>query len=292
MADTVAVVGLGAMGLPVARCLLRKGFGVRGFDVRAAALDALQAAGGETCASPAEAGSDARIAMLVVLNADQVEQVMFGADGLVHSLAPGTVVASMATMSPERTRSLGARAVSEGLRWLDTPISGGTQRAAEGSLTTMVGGEANDLERARAMLQAFSRHVFHLGPVGSGATAKMVNQMLVYCHLAAAVEAMTLCRKAGADAQAVYDVICTAMGASAIFESRIPRLIDGTLESGGSMRIAMKDLAIVEDTARELGMPTLMTAQATQLYRAAAAMGFIDADDLAVARVVESLSGL
>ena len=292
MAETVAVVGLGAMGLPMARCLLGKGFVVRGYDVRPAALDTLREAGGHACQSAAEAGMGAHIAVLVVLNADQVEQVVFGADGLVHSLAAGSIVASMATMSPERTRSLGARAVSQGLRWLDAPMSGGTQRAAEGSLTTMVGGEANDLERARAVLRAFSRHVFHLGPVGSGATAKMVNQMLVYCHLAAAVEAMTLCRKAGADPQAVYDVICTAMGASAIFESRVPRLIDGTLASGGSMRIALKDLGILEDTARELGMPTFMTGQATQLYRAAAAMGFLDADDLAVARVVENLSGL
>jgi 3-hydroxyisobutyrate dehydrogenase-like beta-hydroxyacid dehydrogenase len=103
---------------------------------------------------------------------------------------------------------------------------------------------------------------------------------------------MTLCRKAGADPQAVYDVICTAMGSSAIFASRVPKIIDGTYQSGGSLRIALKDLAIVEDTARDLGIPMFMSAQATQLFRATAAAGQLDEDDLAVARLMEQLAGL
>jgi putative dehydrogenase len=195
-------------------------------------------------------------------------------------------------MSPGRTRELGARAAADGLAWLDAPVSGGTVRAGEGTLTTMVGGELADLETARSVLEGFSSHVFHLGPLGAGSTAKMVNQILVYCNLVASVEAMTLCRKAGADPQAVYDVICTAMGSSAIFESRVPKMIDGTYQSGGSLRIALKDLGIVEDTARELGLPLLMSAQATQLFRATAAGGMLDEDDLAVARVMEQLAGL
>jgi 3-hydroxyisobutyrate dehydrogenase len=221
-----------------------------------------------------------------------VEDAAFGAEGLARALERGSVVVAMSTMSPARTRVLGARAAEVGLAWLDAPISGGTERAANGTLTTMVGGELADLERARPMLEAFSRHVFHLGPIGAGATAKMVNQLLVFCNLATTVEAMALCRKAAADPKAVYEVICTAMGASAIFESRVPKILDGSYASGGSMRIALKDLAILEDTARELGMPLLMTAQASQLFRAAAAEGLLDGDDLAVSRVVEQLSGL
>jgi 3-hydroxyisobutyrate dehydrogenase len=120
----------------------------------------------------------------------------------------------------------------------------------------------------------------------------MVNQILVFCNLAATAEAMTLCRKAGADPKAVYDVICTAMGASAIFETRVPKIIDGSYASGGSLRIALKDLGIVEDTARELGMPMLMSSQATQLFRATAAAGMLDQDDLAVARLIEQLAGV
>jgi 3-hydroxyisobutyrate dehydrogenase len=156
----------------------------------------------------------------------------------------------------------------------------------------MIGADAPDLAAARPILDGFSRDVFHLGPVGAGSTAKMVNQVLVYCHLAAAAEAMTLCRKVGADMAAVYDVIRTAMGNSAVFEARMPHLIDGTYASGGSLRIALKDLGIVEEAARDLALPMPMTAQATQLFRATAASGGLDADDLAVARVLEQLAGV
>ena len=292
MAETMAFIGLGAMGSGMARCLVRTGFAVRGFDVRQAAVDQLAADGGLACRSPAEAAQGASLAAVIVLNADQVEEVVFGEQGLAGALPRGGVVVCMSTMSPARSRGLAARAADSGLGWLDAPVSGGTQRAAEGSLTTMVGAQPEHLERARALLEGFSSHVFHLGPVGSGSTAKMVNQILVFCNLAATAEAIALCRKAGADVQTMYDVICTAMGTSAIFESRVPKVVDGSYQSGGSMRIALKDLAIVEDTAREVGMPMWMSAQASQLFRAAAAAGLQDADDLAVVRLVEQLAGL
>jgi 3-hydroxyisobutyrate dehydrogenase len=255
-------------------------------------LDEHARAGGQPCRSAADAGEGTQTAVVIVLTADQAEQAVFGDDGLGAALPAEGMVICMSTMSPARARSLAERASLVGLRWLDAPVSGGTQRAADGTLTTMVGSDPADLERVRPVLAAFSRDIFHLGPVGSGSTAKMVNQLLVYCHLAAAVEAVTLCRKLGADLQAVYDVICTAMGASAIFESRVPKLIDGSYQSGGSMRIALKDLGILEDTAGELAVPMPMTSQATQLFRSAASMGMLGGDDLAVAHVFERLAGL
>lgn len=286
------MIGLGAMGSGVGRCLVGKGFAVRGYDVRAEAVDQLLSDGGIACTSSAEAATGADVAVLLVLNADQVEDCVFGSDGLTQGLQPGTVIASATTMSASRARALATRAGDAGFAWLDAPVSGGTQRAAEGTLTSMVGGDGADVDRARPVLEAYSRDVFHLGEIGSGSTAKMVNQVLVYCHLAAAAEAMTLCSKLGVDRQAVYDVICTAMGASAIFESRVPHLIDGSYQSGGSLRIALKDLGIVEETARELSLPMPMTAQATQLFRATAAAGMLDQDDLAIAKLLAHMAGL
>ena len=288
----MAFIGLGAMGSGMARCLVRNAFGVRGFDIRSAAVDQMAASGGQPTRSSAEAAEGASAAVVIVLNADQVEEVVFGPHGLADALAPGAPVISMTTMSPQRARTLAERAAAAGLRWLDAPVSGGTQRASEGTLTTMVGADPTDLDRVRPVLEAFSRDVFHLGPVGAGSTAKMINQLLVYCHLAATAEAYALCRRLGADPQAIYEVIRTAMGTSAIFESRMPKLIDGSYTSGGSLRIALKDLGILEDTARDLGMPLLMAAQATQLFRATAAAGQLDVDDLAIAHLVEQLSGL
>ncbi|MGI9148034.1 MAG: NAD(P)-dependent oxidoreductase [Chloroflexota bacterium] len=292
MVQTVAFVGLGAMGSGMARCLAHKQFTVRGYDPRPEPLVQLGVDGGQTCRSAADAGEGAEVAVVVPLNAEQVEHATFGEHGLAETLAPGSVVVCMSTISSARARDLGARAVAAGLAWLDAPVSGGTARAAEGTLTTMIGGEVSDLERARAVIEGFSSHVFHLGPVGAGSTAKLVNQILVYCNLVASVEAMVLCRKAGADPQTVFEMICTAMGSSAVFQSRVPKLLDGSYRSGGSLRIALKDLGIIEDTARELGLPMLMTAQATQLFRATAMTGAPDQDDLAVARLMEQLAGL
>jgi L-threonate 2-dehydrogenase len=290
--QTVAFIGLGAMGAGMAACLLRRGHGVRAFDVRPEPVAELAEFGAEACRSSLEAAENADAAVVIVLNADQVEEAVFGPDGLAQNLRSGAPIVSMSTMSPVRARALAARAAERGFSWLDAPVSGGTERARDGSLTTMVGGDPADLERVRPLLETFSRDVFHLGPVGAGSTAKMVNQVLVFCNLAAAVEAMTLCRKLGADPQAVYDVIKTAVGTSAVFEMRVPKLIDGSYATGGSLRIALKDLGIVEEAAREVGMPMLMTAQATQLFRATAAAGLLDGDDLEVARVIERLAGL
>jgi 3-hydroxyisobutyrate dehydrogenase len=229
---------------------------------------------------------------VIVLTADQAEDAVFGSVGLAESLPQGSRVICMTTMSPARARALASRAASVGLRWLDAPVSGGVQRAADGTLTTMVGADARDLEHARPVVDAFSRDVFHLGPVGAGSTAKMVNQLLVFCNLAATAEAMALCRKIGADPQAIYDVIRTAVGNSAIWEARVPKIIDGSYQSGGSMRIALKDLGILEEIGRELSLPLPMTAEATQLFRATAAGGMLDGDDLSIARLFEQLAGL
>ncbi len=290
--STVAFIGLGAMGAGMAACLVRGGQVVRGFDVRPEPVEALAGLGGYASRSSAEAADGASAAIVIVLNAEQVEETVFGSDGLAETLPQGAPIVCMSTMAPGRARALGARASERGLRWLDAPVSGGVERAGDGTLTTMVGGEAQDLDRVRPLLTAFSRDIFHLGPVGAGSTAKMVNQVLVFCNLAAAVEAMTLCRKLGADQQAVYDVIRTAVGTSAVFETRMPKLIDGSYASGGSLRVVLKDLGIVEEAARDAGMPMLMTAQATQLFRATAAAGLLDGDDLGVAHVIERLAGL
>jgi putative dehydrogenase len=292
VARTVALIGIGAMGSGVGRCLLEKGFAVRGFDVRSSPLTSLGEAGAVVCGSPAEAADGADAVVLLVLNTDQVADVVFGERGLHESLATGAPIVCAVTMAAARAKALAEQAQQAGYRWLDAPVSGGTVRARDGTLTSMVGASEEDLNLARPILEAYSKDIFHLGPVGAGSTAKMVNQVLVYCHLVATAEAMTLCRKLGVDGQAVYDVICTAMGASAIFASRVPRILDGTYESGGSLRIALKDLAIVEETARGENIPMPMSALALQLFRATAASGGIDQDDLVIARLYEQLAGL
>src|SRR5690348_17115385 len=157
MPQTVAFVGLGAMGAGMARCLARGGFTVRPYDIRPDPLQAFaEDTGSVACRSSAEAGTGADAAVVIVLTADQAQQTVFGEAGLAASLPRGAPVVCMSTMSPGRARALAAQAADRNLRWVDAPVSGGTERAAEGTLTTMVGAEAADLERARPMLDAFS----------------------------------------------------------------------------------------------------------------------------------------
>jgi 3-hydroxyisobutyrate dehydrogenase len=293
MPQTIAFIGLGAMGAGMARCLARSGLSVRAYDIRPEAVQAFaEDTGAVACRSSAHAAEGADAAFVIVLNADQAAEVVFGREGLAQSLPTNAPVVCMSTMSPARAVSLSQEAAARGLRWLDAPVSGGTERAAQGTLTTMVGAEPADLEAMRPLLGAFSRDVFHLGPVGAGSTAKLVNQVLVYCNLAATAEAVTLCRKLGVDLQTIYDVIRTAVGTSTIFEMRVPKIIDGSYASGGSLRIALKDLGIVEETARDLSLPMPMAAQATQLFRATASAGMLDGDDVSVVRLLERLAGL
>src|ERR1700716_837246 len=168
MAQTVAIVGLGSMGAGMARSLVRNELTVRGYDIRSEPLERLAVDGGQPCRSAADAATGAQVAVVIVLTADQAEQAIFGENGLAETLAPGSVVVCMSTMSPARTQELGARAAGMGLGWLDAPVSGGTVRADEGTLTTMVGGDAAALETARPVIEGFSRYVFYLGPVGAG----------------------------------------------------------------------------------------------------------------------------
>lgn len=288
----VAFVGLGSMGLGMALNLARKGFQVRGYDVRSERTEELREWGGYAATSPADAGAGARAAVIMVLTADQAEEVAFGPNGLVQSLPRGAPLVCMSTMSPSRARQLAERAAQAGLRYLDAPVSGGSHRAESGTLTAMVGGADEDLEAVRDVLQGFCQHIFHLGPVGSGSTAKMVNQILVFTGLAAIGEAMAICARSGADQRAVYEVVRTSMGTSAVFEAWGPAILDGSFQSHSTFRIALKDLGIVEEAARELGIPQFMAATATQLFRAAASAGSLDDDQASVARLSARLSGL
>src|SRR6266700_7303251 len=153
MAQTVAIIGLGSMGSGMARSLVRNKFTVRGYDIRSERSERLATDGGQPCRSAADAATGADVAVVIVLTADEAEQAIFGEHGLAETLAPGSVVVCMSTMSPARTQELGARATAVGLGWLDAPVSGGTVRADEGTLTTMVGGDAGNLERARPVLE-------------------------------------------------------------------------------------------------------------------------------------------
>ena len=284
----VAFVGLGSMGLGMARNLLKHGHKVIGVDPSAAARDAFTAAGGSTAATPAEAAEAADVVVVAVVNAQQVESVLYGEGGAVGSLRKGGLVMQCATCPAAFIRKLDERLEAGGHELLDAPMSGGRARAESGELTFMSSGNAKAYAAAESILSATSAKVFRLGDkAGIGSLVKTVNQLLAGVHIATAAEAMALAAKAGADTRAVYEVISASAGNSWMFGNRVPHMLDDDYTPLSAVEIFVKDLGLVLDTGHDLRLPLPLAAAAHQLFIAAAGAGFGKLDDAAVVKVYE-----
>ncbi|MBI1295047.1 NAD-binding protein [bacterium] len=290
---TIGFIGLGAMGMGMARSLLRAGFTVRGFDVVPAAIANLEEAGGVGASSVAEAAVDADLLVVMVLNAEQVASVLFGEDGAAARLAAGAVVMVCSTVPPAFARQTAQRLAEMGLEMLDAPVSGGTVRAADGELSVMASGSAAAFARAEAVLAAMAANVYRLGDeCGQGSSMKMINQLLAGVHIASAAEAVAFAAKAGMDLQTVYDVICNSAGGSWMFQNRVPHMLADDYTPHSAVDIWIKDLGIVLDTAKAEKFPLPLTAAAYQLYLAASAQGWGSIDDAGVVKVYEMMGNI
>ncbi len=287
-----AVIGLGSMGYGMAMSLLRAGFDVTGCDVSAEAVARLVAAGANSAPSPAEAAREAGVVVSVVVNAAQTEQVLFGEGGAGSALKPGAVFISSATMDPDLVRGLAVRVEALGCHYLDAPMSGGAQRAAEGALTFLASGSSAAFAQARPALNGMAAKVYELGAEpGQGAAFKMINQLLAGVHIAAASEAIAFAAKHGLDIAKVYQVITASAGNSWMFENRIPHVLEGDYTPRSAVEIFVKDLGIVQDMARSARFPVPMAAAALQMFLMTAGAGMGRDDDASVARLYAQVSG-
>ncbi|HEY4836097.1 MAG TPA: L-threonate dehydrogenase [Bradyrhizobium sp.] len=288
----VAVIGLGSMGSGMATSLRRAGFDVTGCDVSADAVARFVAEGGKGAKTPAEAAQGAGIVVSVVLNAAQTETILFGKDGVVETLATDAVFVSSATMDPEVAKRLAKQLEATGRHYLDAPISGGAQRAAQGELTILASGSAAAFAKARPALDAMAAKLYELGDAaGQGAAFKMINQLLAGVHIAAASEAITFAARQGLDLQKVYEVITASAGNSWMFENRMPHVIAGDYKPRSAVEIFVKDLGIVQDMARNARFPATLASAALQMFLMASASGMGRDDDASVARLYGRISG-
>ena len=288
----VAVIGLGSMGFGMATALLRAGLDVTGCDVVPASVERFAAGGGKGTANPAAAVAQADIVVTVVVNAAQTEAVLFGPDGAVDALPKGAVVVSSATMDPEIARAFAKRVEAAGLFYLDAPISGGAQRAAEGALTVLASGSRAAFAKAKPALDAMAATLYDLGDEpGQGAAFKMINQLLAGVHIAAASEAMAFAARQNLDLRKVYEVITASAGNSWMFENRMPHVLDADYTPRSAVEIFVKDLGIVQDMARGARFPVPMAAAALQMFLATAACGMGRDDDASVARLYAQIGG-
>ncbi len=288
----VAVIGLGSMGFGMATSLKKAGFEVTGCDVTAGAVEKLVALGAGGAATPADAAKDAAIVVSVVVNGAQTEAVLFGKDGAAKTMAPGAVFISSATMDPDVARRLAKQLEATGRHYLDAPISGGAQRAAQGELTILASGSTAAFAKARPALDAMAAKLYELGDApGQGAAFKMINQLLAGVHIAAASEAITFAAKQGLDLRKVYEVITASAGNSWMFENRMPHVLDGDYTPRSAVDIFVKDLGIIQDMARSAKFPVPVSAAALQMFLMTSASGMGRDDDASVARMYAQVTG-
>ena len=284
--SSIGVIGLGSMGLGMARSLLRAGLPVWGYDIRQEVCSAFVAEGGQPVASLAEGAASAGVLFIVVVNAVQTEELLFGAQGIAARLQPGCVVLCCATISAAAARRIAARLAELDVLMLDAPISGGAVRAAAGELTVMASGPQAAFARAESALDAVAAKVYRLGDeAGQGSQIKLVNQLLAGVHIAAAAEAMAYGIRQGCDPQALFEVISHSAGNSWMFENRVPHLLAGDYRPRSAVDIFVKDLGLVLDSAQDAVFPLPLTASAHQMFKQASAAGHGREDDIAVAKI-------
>jgi 3-hydroxyisobutyrate dehydrogenase len=289
----VGFIGLGTMGSHMARRLLAAGFSLSVHNRTREREEPLAAAGATRAATPADAARGAEAVIIMVSDTPDVEAVVFGPNGVADGLAAGGLVIDMSTIAPGASVEFAERLAERCAgRWLDAPVSGGSEGAERGTLSIMIGGEAGDVERARPLLAPLGTTLTHLGPVGSGQLAKAMNQVIIAGTYAAVAEGLVLGLKAGIDVEAALRAIGGGAAASWGLSNRGPNVLRNSYPLGFRMRLHRKDLGIALDAARRLGVPLPIAALVEQWETGLIAHGHGDEDVSAIARAVRDWAGL
>lgn len=288
--NSIAFIGLGAMGAPMAENLVKRQFRVTGFDMRASAREALVAAGGHAADNAKAAADGADVLVLMVVNAAQARAVLFEA-GAIAALAPGALVILMATCPPGEVEAIAAEVEKTGRHLIDAPVSGGVNGARGATLTIMVGASQASFDQARPVLEAMGDKVFHVGQTpGQGAVVKTVNQLLCGVHIAVAAEALSLAEKAGVDGKLLFEIMGGSAASSWMLRDRGPRMHEQEPMVASTVDIFVKDLGIVLDAGRAARTALPLAAAAHQMFLAASGLGHGARDDSQVVRAYRALN--
>jgi len=288
---TVAFVGLGIMGAPMARNLLAAGHEVIGVNRSRPAVERLVRAGGRAGDSLAEAVAAAEVVITMLPDSPDVESVALGDGGIYAAAKPGTLHVDCSTIRPDVAVRLAAEGSARGLAVVDAPVSGGEAGAVEGTLSIMVGGAEADVERARPLLAAMGRTIVRVGPAGAGQTVKAANQLLVAGTIELVAEAIVFLEAHGVDTAAAVEVLSGGLAANAILTSKAPKMIARDFTPGFRVELHHKDMGIVTSAAREAGVAIPLGSQVAGLIAALHAQGYGRLDHGALLRLVDELSG-
>ena len=288
----IGYAGMGIMGRGMAGCLLRDGHDVTVWNRTRERTEDLAAAGGSVVDTPAALAAACDTIMICVSDTPDVEEVTLGDAGLIHGLGEGKLVVDHSTISASATRRLAEAVSGVGARWVDAPVSGGSEGAERGTLSIMAGGDVDDVERARPLMESYGTSITHVGPIGAGQMVKQVNQVLVVVNGLAVSEALLLAKAGGLDLDATIAAVKGGGAGSWMLANRGPQVVDRDWRPGFTIDLQQKDLRLVLESADELAVPLPATSLVFQMYRALQRRGLGHEGNHAIVKALEEMAGL
>lgn len=289
---SIGFVGLGIMGQAMALNLVEAGHDVTVWNRTSSKADAIRDAGGVVADSPQAVAAANELVMVCVSDTPDVDAVVFGPEGVAQGVSQGSLVIDHSTISPSATKEFAGRIGALGASWLDAPISGGSEGAKNGTLSIMIGGSAEDVERARVFLEVVGTTITHVGPQGAGQLVKAVNQILVVVNQLAVSEALLLAEAGDLDLAATLRAVESGAAGSWMLSNRGPQMIERDWRPGFTIDLQQKDLRLVLEAADDLGVPVPGTALVFQLYRALQQRGLGSEGNHALVKALEEMSGI
>jgi 3-hydroxyisobutyrate dehydrogenase len=292
MKESIGFIGLGIMGGAMAANLLKAGYHLTVWNRTAGRAAPLVEAGARLADNPASAAAESDIIIICVSDTPDVEKVILGPDGIIHGARAGSLVVDCSTISPAATRGIAERLKEKEVHMLDAPVSGGSEGAARGTLSIMVGGDAAQLERVMPALEAMGKTVTHVGGHGAGQMAKLVNQILIVVTMQGVAEALLFAQAGGLDLERTLAAVGGGAAGSWMLNNRGPQVIRRDWRPGFTVDLQQKDLRLVLEAADEMGVPLPSTAQVFQYYRALQQLGLGGEGNHALAKALERLAGM
>ncbi len=290
MGKKIGFIGLGIMGKPMSKNLLKAGYELVVYDIVAAAVTEVVAAGAKAAASPKEVAAQSDIIVTMLPNSPHVKAAILGEGGVIEGARSGALVADMSSIAPLAAQEVAAKLAAKGIRLLDAPVSGGEPKAIDGTLSIMVGGSQADFDECLPVFKCMGSSAVLCGSVGAGNVTKLANQIVVALNIAAVSEALVLATKAGVDPALVFDAIKGGLAGSTVMNAKAPMMLDRNIKPGFRINLHIKDLGNVLETCHEVGVPLPLTAAVMEIMQALKVDGLGDADHGAIVRYYEKLA--
>jgi 2-hydroxy-3-oxopropionate reductase len=286
----IGFIGLGIMGKPMAKNLLKAGYPLVVHDINPAPVKELAAAGAEVASSAKEVAQKTDVVITMLPNSPHVKAAVMGPNGVLEGAKPGMIIVDMSSIAPMAAKEVAAKAAEKGVDMLDAPVSGGEPKAIDGTLSIMVGGKKEIFEKCQSFLSKMGTSIVLCGDVGAGNMTKLANQIIVALNIAAMSEALVLGAKAGVDPETIFKAIRGGLAGSTVLEAKVPMVLSRNFKPGFRIELHIKDLANALDTAHELGVPLLLTSQVMEIMQALKVDGKAGNDHAGIVQFYEKLA--